>query len=257
MTTHKHIRYEVADGLATITIAKAPYNVLNIAAMKEMNAALDALKHDAAARVLVLTGDGEKAFSAGVEVADHTPDKVDSMIQTFHGIFHRLRAIEIPVIAAINGAALGGGCELALACDMAVIVSGAKIGQPEIRLGVFPPVAAVLLPRLLSPARANELLFGGASLDALEAHGLGLVNRVFPRDTFRDDVKAFAQQFLGLSGAALVHTKRAVRAAAGRGFDDALAEAERIYLTEMMNTDDALEGLNAFIEKRKPQWKHR
>jgi cyclohexa-1,5-dienecarbonyl-CoA hydratase len=257
VTTHKYIKGTIADGLATLSINKPPYNVLDIETMRELNAALDQLRHDGNARVLVLTGEGEKAFSAGVEVADHTPDKVDSMIQTFHGIFHRLRAIDIPVIAAINGAALGGGCELALACDMAVIVSGAKIGQPEIRLGVFPPVAAVLLPRLLSPARANELLFGGASLDALEAHGLGLVNRVFPRETFRKDVLDFAQQFLGMSRAALIHTKRAIRAAAGHGFDGALAETERIYLTELMKTEDAVEGLNSFIEKRKPQWKHR
>jgi cyclohexa-1,5-dienecarbonyl-CoA hydratase len=257
VTTHKYIKGTIADGLATLSINKPPYNVLDIETMRELNAALDQLRHDGNARVLVLTGEGEKAFSAGVEVADHTPDKVDHMIETFHGIFHRLRALEIPVIAAINGAALGGGCELALACDMAVIASGAKIGQPEIRLGVFPPVAAVLLPRLLSPARANELLFGGASLDALEAHGLGLVNRVFPKDTFRKDVLDFAQQFLGMSRAALIHTKRAIRAAAGHGFDGALAEAERIYLTELMKTDDAVEGLNAFIEKRKPQWKHR
>lgn len=252
-----HIHYEVVDGLATLTINRPPYNVINLATMKEINASLDALTLDEHARVLVLTGAGEKAFSAGVEVADHTPDKVEIMLELFHGIFHRLRALDVPVIAAINGAALGGGCELVLGCDMAVMVSGARIGQPEIRLGVFPPVAAVLLPGFMPRVRANELLLGGAALDALEAQTLGLVNRVFPKDTFRDDVSAFARQFLGLSRAALAHAKRAIRAAAGRPFEEALGEAERIYLFELMKTEDAIEGINSFTEKREPRWRHR
>jgi cyclohexa-1,5-dienecarbonyl-CoA hydratase len=211
---------------------------------------------DHGVRVLLFTGAGETAFSAGVEVADHTPDKVDRMIEVFHGIFRRLQQVNIPVIAALNGVALGGGCELAIACDMIVAVPQAKIGQPEIRLAVFPPIAAILLPRLMPPAKAMELLLGGASIDAAEAASLGLVNRVFPRESFAADTRAFVEPFLALSRPALACTKKAIREAAGKPFGAALAAAERIYLDELMGTGDAKEGLAAFLEKRKPVWKH-
>ena len=179
------------------------------------------------------------------------------MVEVFHGIFRRLERLDVPTVAALNGVALGGGCELALACDMIVAAEHAKIGQPEIRLGVFPPVAAVLLPRLVPPARAMELLLGGGTLTAAEALAVGLVNRVLPLEVFAAQVGAFVEPFLRLSGAALKTTKRAVRAAAGRGFDEALAAAEHIYLDELMKTADAHEGLASFMEKRAPVWTHR
>jgi cyclohexa-1,5-dienecarbonyl-CoA hydratase len=162
----------------------------------------------------------------------------------------------IPTLAAVNGAALGGGMEVAIACDMIVATSGAKFGQPEIKLAVFPPIAAVLLPRLVSPARAMELLLGGESIVADEALHIGLVNRVFARESFAADLKVFVDPYLALSRAALVSTRRAIRETAGKPFGAALATAENIYLKELMATDDAKEGLAAFVEKRKPVWRN-
>ena len=257
MTDYRTLELAREDGLARITLALPPHNILNIPAMEELNTAIDSVAADGSVRVLLLTGAGEKAFSAGVEVGDHTADKVDRMVEVFHGIFRRLERLDVPTVAALNGVALGGGCELALACDMIVAAEHAKIGQPEIRLGVFPPVAAVLLPRLVPPARAMELLLGGGTLTAAEALAVGLVNRVLPREVFAAQVGAFVEPFLRLSGAALKTTKRAVRAAAGRGFDEALAAAEHIYLDELMKTADAHEGLASFMEKRAPVWTHR
>ena len=257
-TSHQFqfIQYGVADGLATLAINRPPFNVLDIPTMGEINAALDTCLNDGTVKLLVITGVGEKAFSAGVEVADHTPDKVDQMIDVFHGIFRRLQKMPAPTVAVVNGAALGGGMELAIACDMIVAVAGAKFGQPEIKLAVFPPVAAVLLPRLIPPARAMEILLAGENLLAEEGKAIGLVNRVFPRETFAADVQSFLAPFMKLSRVALLSTRRAIREAAGKPFDTALDAVEHIYLKELMLTDDAKEGLAAFLEKRQPAWRN-
>ncbi|KON79904.1 enoyl-CoA hydratase-related protein [Azoarcus sp. PA01] len=252
----KFITYGVANGLATLTINRPPFNVLDIPTMEEMNVALDQCLADNSAKLLMITGAGEKAFSAGVEVADHTPDKVDRMIEVFHGIFRRMQQLPIPTLAAVNGVALGGGMEVAIACDMLVAASNAKFGQPEIKLAVFPPIAAVLLPRLVPPARALELLLGGENIGADEAKAIGLVNRVFAKESFAADVQDFVAPFLGLSRAALASTRKTIRAVADKPFGAALDTAENIYLKELMNTDDAKEGLAAFLEKRKPVWRN-
>ena len=257
MGEFKFLQYGRTGDLIRIAINRPPFNVLDIATMQEMNVALDRALEEPGAKALMLTGAGEKAFSAGVDVADHTQDKVSAMIETFHGNIKRVLAMPIPTVAAVNGAALGGGCELAIACDMVVAADGAKLGQPEIKLGVLPPIAAILLPRITSTPRAMELVLGGGTIDAREAHAIGLVNKVFPRDTFAADTVTFVDQFLSLSRAALIYAKRAMREAAGRPFHEALHHVEQIYLNEMMATEDATEGLNAFMEKRKPVWKNR
>jgi cyclohexa-1,5-dienecarbonyl-CoA hydratase len=160
-------------------------------------------------------------------------------------------------VAAVNGAALGGGCELAIACDMVVASENAKLGQPEIKLGVFPPIAAILLPRQIPMTKVMELLLGGGIIDAQEAHRIGLVNRVFPKESFAADTAKFLEQFTSLSRVALLHTKKAVKEAATRPFYEALFHIEQHYLKDLMATEDAKEGLNSFIEKRKPVWKNK
>lgn len=252
----QYLQYAVSDGLATLAINRPPFNVLDIPTMGEVNDALDLCMKDESVKILLITGVGEKAFSAGVEVADHTPDKVDQMIEEFHGIFRRLQKMPMPTIAAVNGAALGGGMELAIGCDMIVAAAGAKFGQPEIKLAVFPPVAAVLLPKLVPSARAMEILLGGENFSSEEGKTMGLVNRVFPRESFAADVDAFIAPFLKLSRVALLSTRRAIRESAGKPFNAALDSAEGIYLKELMMTDDAKEGLAAFLEKRKPVWRN-
>jgi cyclohexa-1,5-dienecarbonyl-CoA hydratase len=257
MSDFKTITCTTTDGLATLTLNKPPLNVLDIEMMVEINSALDRILADGTVRLLFITGAGEKAFSAGVDVADHTADKVDRMIEVFHGIFRRLEQVTVPVIGGLNGAALGGGCELALGCDMIVAASHAKLGQPEIKLGVFPPIAAMLLPRMLPPAKAYELLLGGNNIDAMEAHRLGLVNKVISKEEFAAGSAAFVGQFLDLSRPALVYAKKAMRAAAGKSFGEALATVESIYLRELMPTADASEGLNSFMQKRPAVWQHK
>jgi cyclohexa-1,5-dienecarbonyl-CoA hydratase len=257
MNPYKFITYSSDNGLVAITINRPPYNVLDIASMEEINAALHRAAADTTARVVLITGSGDKAFSAGVEVADHTPEKVDRMIEVFGDLFRGLEEVPVPTVAALNGVALGGGCELAIGCDMVIAAAHAKIGQPEIKLGVFPPVAAVLMPRLIAPGKAHELILGGENLTAEEALQCGLIVRVIPKEEFATGTQAYVARFLGLSRAALVLTKKAMRAAQGRSFMDGLARADEIYLKELMATADAREGLAAYMDKRKPVWQNK
>ena len=255
-TPFQFIRYEVVEGLATLTIDRPPYNVLDIPTMEEICVALERCRAAPDVKLLCVTGAGTKAFSAGVEVADHTPDKVDRMIDVFHGIFRLLQDMPMPTLAAVNGAALGSGMELALGCDMIVAAEGSKFGQPEIKLAVFPPVAAVLLPRRIPPARAMEIILGGDPIVADEALRLGLVNRVFAKASFDGDLAAFVGPYLKLSRTALLSARRALRVAADKPFAAALDAAETVYLEELMSTSDAQEGLAAFLEKRTPVWRN-
>jgi cyclohexa-1,5-dienecarbonyl-CoA hydratase len=185
MADFKFIACEEQGDVLRIAINRPPYNVLDIATMEEMNTALDLAMDNKTAKVLVITGNGDKTFSSGVDVMDHTPDKVVKMIDVFHGLLKRLMLVPIPTVAVVNGPALGGGCELAIACDMVLASEKAKFGQPEIKLGVFPPIAAILLPRQVPMTKVMELLLGGGIIDAKEAHRIGMVNAVFPPEKLR------------------------------------------------------------------------
>jgi cyclohexa-1,5-dienecarbonyl-CoA hydratase len=245
----------VDDGIATLTLDRPPVNVLNIAMLRQLQVALEELAGDEAVRVLVLEAEG-KLFSAGVDVADHTAEKVGEMIPLFDAVCRHLAAFRSPTIAAVHGHALGGGCELVLCCDLSVMSEAAKIGQPEIHLGVFAPVAAMRLPYLTGYATAAELLFSGRNLNAQDALSAGLVSEVVPAA----DVKARAQKraahLAGMSGAALSICKKALNIGFG-AWAQAQPEMERLYLEELMETADAQEGLEAFVEKRAPVWAHR
>jgi cyclohexa-1,5-dienecarbonyl-CoA hydratase len=252
----EHIVFEQAGGVAKITLNQPPFNWMTIAMMREINSALESLLEDQEAKVLVFTGSG-KAFSVGVDVADHTADKVEEMIKVFHGMFRLLQKLEIPTLAVLNGAALGGGCELAMACDMIIASERAKIGQPEIKVGVLAPVAAVLLPRLIGRSKALELLLTGEDLRAPDAECIGLVNKVVPPEELEAAAEEFIGKLTGLSGAILRLNKRAVYQGLGLSFADGLAAVEELYLGRLMATEDAHEGLAAFMEKRAPVWKDR
>ncbi len=241
-----------SNGVARVIMNRPPLNVLNIAMMEELNAALQPLRDDRSTKVVVLAAQG-KAFSAGVDIADHTPDRVEDMIRIFHGIFHTLWALEQPVVGAVQGAALGGGCELAIGCDFVVASEKAKFGQPEIQVGVFAPIATLLLPRMVHRTKANELLLTGSTIDAREAERIGLVNVVAPPDSFDAAVDAFVGRLTALSGAVLRQAKRAI----ALGLESGLTAIEQCYLHDLMKLDDATEGLNAFMEKRAPVWKDR
>jgi len=250
----RHLHLEEDDGLCTLTLDRPPLNVLTVEMLRELAEALDVVASDPGVAVLLVTGAG-KAFCAGVDVADHTEDRVEDMIRTFHAALAHLVSLEIPTVAALNGAALGGGLEVALACDLIVAREGAKVGQPEIRLGVFPPFAAAALPRLVGRARALDLILTGRTLTAEEAFAMGMVQHVRSADGFPEAATAYARDLASLSPPVLRLTKRAVVEGIDAPLGEALHAAECLYLDDLMKLEDAHEGLAAFMEKRPPQWK--
>jgi len=250
----KHIQTEFKDGVATLTLNRAPVNVLNIEMMEEINTYLEGLKKERSLKLLVIQAIG-KAFSAGVDVGEHLGDLVYKMIEVFHKMFRLMDSLKVPSIAVVNGSALGGGCELALYCDMVITTEKAKFGQPEIQVGVFPPIAALVFPRMIGRKKAMELILSGETISAQEALNLGLVNKIVPEASLVQEVNSFIEKFKKLSGIVLKLAKEATLAGLNDDTDKGLKVIEKIYLDRLMKTNDALEGLKAFLEKRKPAWK--
>src|SRR5438105_8692556 len=204
MSEYQHIHFSIEDRVARIALARPPLNVLNIAMMREVGAALDecARARDAVAVVFEAAQD-IRAFSAGVAIEEHVAETIYQMLQSFHDIFRALEDLAKPVVAVVDGAALGGGCELVAACDIVLASERARFGQPEIKLGVFPPVAAILLPRIIGEKRARELILTGEMIDAGEARRLGLVSYVVPSVELEQKTESLLVKLRELSASSL------------------------------------------------------
>jgi len=245
----------VTDGVATITLERPPLNILNIEMMEHLNAALLALRDRRDLRALVLRGKG-KAFCAGVDVADHTPERVARMLQVFFRIFETMRMIDVVSVAAVQGAAIGGGFELAIACNLIVASDKATFALPETELGVFPPVAAVILPRTTPRRKAMEWILTGEKIGAKELAAHGIVNRVFPHSRFETGLKKFVASISSKSAPVLKLARQAQLSAYYSTYEQAVATVEGLYLKDLMSLKDAREGIASFLEKRKPVWQH-
>src|SRR2546421_6316270 len=252
------IKFQIDDRVARITFARPPLNVFNIAMMREIGDALGdcAPRRDLAAIVFAAAPDA-RAFSAGVAVEEHLPETVFQMLEAFHSIFRGLRQIAKPVIAVVDGPALGGGGEVVAACDIVIASERAHFGQPEIKLGVFPPVAAILLPRIIGEKRARELILTGDLIDAGEARRLGLASYVVPSAELEQKTESVLVKLRELSASSLAMTRAALDLGGRSGFESVLTEVENLYLNELMKTEDASEGVHAFMEKRKPDWRNK
>ncbi len=252
-TTITRISIDLAPPVARITLNHAPLNVIDIPMMEEL---VDSLKDfDARADIstIVLTGEG-KAFSAGVDVAAHTPDKIEEMLAKFHGVIRALIATRKVTIAAVHGNCIGGGAELAMVCDIVYTTEDAQWGFPEIKLGCYPPVACTALAALVGPKRAAELILTGRFISGKEAAEIGLANRAVGENELLKAVGECSEHLRKLSPAALAIAKKASYAWDSMHFDKGLARAEKIYFEDLMKTEDAQEGIRAFMEKRQPKW---
>lgn len=255
-TKFQFIVSEKSDWRCVIALNRPDHNVLNIAMMREINDALTAALADESLGALVIRANG-KFFSAGVDVAEHTADQVGEMISEFHEMFRLLERLPCPTVALVQGSALGGGCELACFCDIVLAADRAKFGQPEIAVGVFPPIAAAAFPHWVSQKKLYELLLTGRAFSAEEARQCGLVNHVYPYDDFEECAAEFLASLGKHSPLIGQYTKRALRSGAAKPFPEALAEIEKLYLGPLMATQDASEGLKAFMNKRAPEWKNK
>jgi cyclohexa-1,5-dienecarbonyl-CoA hydratase len=202
---------------------------------------------------ILLEGD-VRAFSAGVDVRAHLPEQVREMLTSFHAVIRAIVASRKITIAAVQGVCLGGGAELAVVCDMAYTARDATWGFPEIKLGCYPPVAAVALPALVGQKRAAELILTGRQISGDEAVAIGMANRSASAEELPALVQETLSQLQAMSPAALALAKKSIYAWDAIHFDKGLARAEKIYLEELINTEDAREGIAAFLEKRSPKW---
>jgi cyclohexa-1,5-dienecarbonyl-CoA hydratase len=251
----KNILYDGIDGVAKISINRPPLNVLNTGTLLELTLALEKARNDSSISIVVITGVGDRAFSAGVDIRDHFPDKVSLTLSSFNKVFYMLSDLNKPTIAVVNGVALGGGCELTMGCDIVISSDKAQFGQPEITVGAIPPAAIVLLPRIVGPAKAFELILTGDVIPASEAKQIGLVNKIVPPEKLDDATKEFVAKLKDKSPAVLKIARMSMRHALDADLKKELEEVTGIYINLLMRTEDAVEGLKAFIEKRKPQWK--
>jgi cyclohexa-1,5-dienecarbonyl-CoA hydratase len=257
MGAEARVRFRHEGRVARVTLDHPPLHVLDTLTVDALSSAIGQVERAEGVVVMILDATGEKAFSAGVDIAEHLPQRVPRMLERFHAAIRQVRALECVTVAAIRGVALGGGFELALSCDMMVAEEGASFGAPEIWLACFPPVTAAVLPRHLAPQKAYEIVLSGEQITAAEAEAMGLVNLVAPKGGLEGALARYVSLFTEKSAAALRVAKRALRAGEERGFEAALRETERLYKEDLMRTEDAPEGIRAYLEKREPKWKDR
>ena len=251
----KHINARIEGGLGTITLKRPPVNVLNIEMMDEINDILKDWVENSDLKAVLFDADG-KCFSAGVDVGEHMGDLATKMIDSFHSMFRLMDRLGSVTVSSVFGSCLGGGCELAIFCDLVIADETAKFGQPEIQVGVLPPIAAQVMPRIIGRKAANDLIISGRIISAHEAATMGLINKVVDKGELAEETKAFVEPYLSLSAEVIRITKKTIKTGLMDDLEPSLTAIEDIYLNELMKTADAQEGLKAFLEKRKPEWKN-
>jgi cyclohexa-1,5-dienecarbonyl-CoA hydratase len=257
MADPKFLRVENDGPVTRIILNRPKHNVLDIPMMLELNAELEKIAADEELKCVVITGEG-RSFCAGVEVGDHKPDNVDAMVATFNRIFELINIIDIPIIAAVNGACLGGGMELAIACDIVIGSEKAIFGQPEVKIGFFAPYAALRLPELVGVAKAIEILTTGRNYTALEARRLGFVSQIHPSEGFTEAVEKTVKQICHASPLILRLNKKAIKDHfLSSFFSTNVKSVDKLFLEVLMKTEDTLEGIASFEEKRRPVWKNK
>jgi cyclohexa-1,5-dienecarbonyl-CoA hydratase len=254
--TARFVQVANENGIVRLTLNKPPANVLSIEVMEELASGIESLQFEPGVKLVVIAAAG-KYFSAGFDVGEHLGDKSYVMLETFRRILEDLARLEKPVLAVVPGPAFGAGNVLVAACDMAIAAASAKFGQPEIKAGVFNTGAAALLPRVVGRKRAFELVLSGVSLTAAEAERIGLITRAVPDETLEAEANVIVHRFQECSAAVLQYARRALAGGLDQPFADALRHAEDVYLNQLMATEDAVEGLQALMSKRKPAWKDR
>lgn len=253
---YKFIEFDTTGFVARLTLNHPPHNVLTVPMMKEIATAVESLNGRGDLKAILLTS-SQKYFSAGISLEDSKSDRVFQTLDAFNSVFVAMSEISKPVLAVVNGPAIGAGSELVAFADMVIATPNAKFSQPEVKLGVFPPFAAVMLPQLIGPKKAYELILTGEALSAQDAHHLGFVNKVVPEAELQKTVDTVVNRIGEFSGPVLEMTKKVIGSSIGLPVDQAMKKSHDIYLNQLMALEDVQEGLRAVIEKRKPVWKNK
>lgn len=253
-TEYKTIKIGENDSMASITLDRPPCNAMNVEMMTELSEALTALR-ESKCKLLIIRANGT-FFSTGLDIIEHLDRGTEDILRVYHSLISNLMRISCPVVALVDGPALGAGFELAVLCEMVIASEAAEFGLPQVRAGIIPTVAPAMLSRGFPDKKIMELMLTGDSISASEAMHLGLVNHVLPREDFEEEVRQFlGEMLLSNSRVVMQLIKKAGRIGGRLPVDEAIGNIERIYLTELMGTKDVEEGLSAHIEKRLPIWK--
>jgi cyclohexa-1,5-dienecarbonyl-CoA hydratase len=244
---------EIVPPVARILLRNPPLNVIDVAMMEDLTRSLRNIETRRDVSAILIGGDG-KVFSGGVDVAAHTPDKVEEMLEKFHSVIRALMKTKKVTVAAVHGHCLGGGAELAMVCDIAYTTDTALWGFPEIKLGCYPPVACAALASMVGQKRASELILTGRTMLGSAAAEIGLATRAVAEDRLAVAVDECMSHLRKLSAASLAVAKKACYAWDAMHFDKGLARTEKMYLEDLMDVADAQEGIRAFLEKREPRW---
>jgi len=252
----KFVRYHLEGPVARMTLNRPKYNLLNERMLNELAYGIESLHEKDEVKLIILDSACE-VFSGGIDLGEYTSQRVFQMLDAFHHVFTAIMDVSKPVLTIINGPAIGGGSELAAFGDLVIATPKARFGQPEITIGVFPPLASSIFPHVVGPKLALELVLTGEAITAERAKDLGLVNRLVPEDQLDKTVDLLVKQITAQSGAVLTMAKKAILGGMGMTLRDGLKNSMNIFLNELYRLEDSQEGVRALVEKRKPQWKNR
>ncbi len=250
------IHYRAADCVGRLTLNRPEHNLLNEAMLRELAAGIEIAGEDDEIK-LIMIDSACKVFSGGIDIGEYTGPRVFQMLDAFQRVFTAMMDAGKPVMVVVNGPAIGGGSELAAFGDLVIATPKARFAQPEIRLGVFPPLAASIFPHIVGTRQAMELVLTGEAITAERARDLGLVSRLVPEDDLEKTVQGMIGVITSQSGAVLRMAKKAIIASMGLTMRDGLKASMDVFLNELYKLEDSQEGLRALVEKRKPKWKNR
>jgi cyclohexa-1,5-dienecarbonyl-CoA hydratase len=250
------VKVRVEDGVAQMTLNRPEHNLLNEAMLRELADGIEYMGERDAIK-LILLDSACKVFCGGIEAGEYTSQRVFQMLDAFHAVFAAMLQTAKPVVCVVNGPAIGGGAELAAFGDLVIATPKARFAQPEISIGVFPPLASTILPYLVGPKTALELVLMGEPVTAERALELGLVNRLVPEAQLEKTVKELSSKMAAHSGPVLAMAKKAILGGIGLSLRDGLKHSMDIFLNELYRLEDSQEGLHALVEKRKPVWKNK
>ena len=252
----QYVKLRVDGGVARMTLNRPDHNLLNEAMLREMADGI-AYAGDRSDVKLIVLDSACKVFCGGIDIGEYTSERVFQMLDAFHSAFAGMLEVSKPVICVVNGPAIGGGAELAAFGDLVVASPKARFAQPEISIGVFPPLASTILPFLVGPKIALELVLTGEPVTAERALELGMINRLVPEAQLEQAVNELVNRISGHSGPVLTMAKKAILGGMGLSLRDGLKHSMNIFLNELYRLEDSQEGLRALVEKRKPNWKNR
>src|SRR6202171_2325342 len=252
----QHVKFRIDAGVARMTLSRPEHNLLNEAMLREIAGGITHAGERDDVKLIVLDS-ACKVFCGGIDIGEYTSQRVFQMLDAFHAAFAGMLEVSKPVVCVVNGPAIGGGAELAAFCDLVIATPKARFAQAEIILGVFPPLPSPILPFLVGPKRALEIILTGEPVTAERALELGLVTRLVPEAKLESTVSELVSRIAGHSGPVLAMAKKAILGGMGLSLREGLKKSMNIFLNELYKLEDSQEGLRALVEKRKPNWKNR